>query len=185
MSIPDPMVARPARPGDPSPDSARYRQRMGADPSLRPARPRLQVVPPHERRLRSRRVRRRLLACAGALAALATVFGLVLVHVDLTANQLRLTSLQDQAQKAETKNDALRLQVANLASPARIVARAQQLGMVTPQVVLYLGAVAGVTAATTPTTSAIAAPTASTGQAGSSAASLSGWAAVKHADTGP
>jgi cell division protein FtsL len=185
MNISNPMVARPARPADPSPDSARYRQRMGAaDPSLRPSRPRLEIVPPHERRLRSRRIRRRLVSCAGALAALAVVFGLVLVHVELTANQLRLTSLQDQAQKAEAKNDALRLQVANLASPARIVARAQQLGMVTPQVVLYLGAVAGVTAPTTPTTSAIAAPAASTGQA-ASPASLSGWAAVKHADSGP
>jgi len=185
MSTPSPMIARPARPGDPSPDSARYRQRIGApDPRDRPAGPRLEVVPPHERRMRSRRVRRRLLVCAGVAAALATVFGLVLVHVELTADQLRLTSLQDQAQKAQTKNDALRLQVANLDSPARIVARAQQLGMVTPQVIVYLSAVAGAAASTTTATTT---PTPPSSQAPSSPppSSLSGWAAVKHADTGP
>jgi len=147
--------------------------------------------------VRSRRVRRRLLTCVGVLAALAVVFGLVLVHVELTANQLRLTSLQDQAQRAQAKNDSLRLQVANLESPARIVARAQQLGMVTPQVIVYLSAVAATTTATTTSDTAAATSAGasagtsagtSAGQASSSPAppsSLSGWTAVKHADTGP
>jgi cell division protein FtsL len=184
MSTPSPMIARPARPGDPSPDSARYRQRTGAgDPRIRPPAPRLEIVAPHERRLRSRRLRRRLLACGGVVAALATVFGLVLVHVELTADQLRLTTLQNQAQQAQAKNEALRLQVANLDSPARIVARAQQLGMVTPQVIVYLSAVAGATASTT--SAATAATTVAPAPSSPPPSSLSGWAAVKHADTGP
>jgi len=180
MSTPNPMTARPVRPGDPSPDSARYRQRTGApDPRDRPARPRLAVVPPHERRSRLRRLRRRLVICTGALAALATVFGLVLVHVELTANQLRLTSLQDEAQRAVARNDALRLQVASLESPTRIVARAQQLGMVTPQAIVYLSAVAATTATTTVPGAGGQVPSSSPPSA------LSGWTAVKHADTGP
>ena len=67
----------------------------------------------------------------------------MLVHVELTTNEHRLTWSRDQASEARQVNVRLRLQVAQLESPARIVTRAQQLGMVPPPSILYLTAAAG------------------------------------------
>lgn len=123
------MSARP----DPSP---------GAPRRLRPAAPApvLEVVPARTRTARSRRVRHRLMAVAAAGFALATVFGLVLVHVQLTTNEVRLTSLQSDLAQARSQNLKLSLDVARLESPARVVATAQQLGMVAPPSITYLTA---------------------------------------------
>ena len=74
------------------------------------------------------------------LAALAGVFGLVLVHVELTAHQLALVRLQKQADAQQERYMKLRLEVAQLQSPERIVARAQQLGMVSPSTITYVTA---------------------------------------------
>ena len=157
---------RPQRP-DPSPDAAR--------PS-RPARPRppLELVPPGAWRARRRRLRRRVLALTGLVLGLAPVFGLVLVHVELTANEERLSTLQGEAQSAQQANVRLRLQVAQLESPSRIVSRAEQLGMVSPPSILYLPAQPD---GSTPV--ALASPVTTP------AASIQGWAASKRADTTP
>jgi hypothetical protein len=100
----------------------------------------------------------------------------VLVHVDLTTNETRLTALQRRVAAAQRANVQLRLQVAALSAPTRIVSRAQALGMVPPPSVLYLtGVPDGAAAAASP-------PSA---QATSLAASIAGMAATKRADHTP
>jgi cell division protein FtsL len=167
------VSADPRRlPRDPSPDAAW--PVPGGSP--RQPRPRLQVVPEGAWRQRRRRLRRRLLAFAGLLLALVPVFGLVLVHVVLTSNEQRLTAIQRRVSAAQGANVQLRLQVAQLGSPARVVSRAQALGMVPPPSVLYLTGApdGGATASPSP------APPATT-----PAASISGLAATKRADRTP
>jgi cell division protein FtsL len=117
-----------------------------------------------------------VVALTGLLLALAPVFGLVLVHVSLTTNQERLTLLQRQATAAQQTNVRLRLQVSELESPARIVSRAQQLGMVAPPSILYLAAAPDGAATPSPTP----APPVTT-----PAASIAGLAASKRVDRTP
>jgi len=138
----------------------------------------LEVVPAGYRSARSRRNRRRLVTIVGVAAALATVFGLVLVHVELTAKEVRLTTLQNKADTARVLNLKLRLELAELESPARIVATARQLGMVPPPSITYLPGVPTGNAVTT-------APTPATSGAGATQSGIGGWSVVKHADTGP
>jgi hypothetical protein len=68
----------------------------------------------------------------------AMVFGLVGVHVILAQNQLRLDRLTAQAAAEQVTYERLRLQVAQLESPARIVKEATDRGMVMPPGVTYL-----------------------------------------------
>jgi hypothetical protein len=156
---------------DPSPDAQRIPR-----PASSPSGPHLELVPPGAWRNRRRRLRRRLVAAGGLALALAPVFGLVLVHVELTANQERLTVLQGRAVAAQQTNVRLRLQVGQLESPARIVSRAQQLGMVPPPSIMYLPAQPDGSTAGSP----VQAPPVTT-----PAASIQGWAASKRADTTP
>lgn len=117
-----------------------------AGPRPRPAsrrpenRPHLRVLRPDETAAEADR--RRLvqsLVVAGAVLAALCVFGVVVFHVMLTQNQFRLDALQDQALERQAEYDRLRLQVAELESPDRIVADAQQrLGMVTAPKITYL-----------------------------------------------
>jgi cell division protein FtsL len=189
-----PRLPRPIGRPDPSPDAARPGARAAmpapalparqAEPARRaePARPPLEVVPAGSPSPRWRRLRRRLLGIAGIILALTTLFGLVLVHVELTTRELRLTRLQAQAQQAQEHNLKLRLQVSQLESPARIVATAKQLGLVPAPSITYLPGAAGVAGAT-----------AATGAAGAASATASGtdqsgvqsWSAAKRADTTP
>jgi hypothetical protein len=127
------LRARPAR--DPSPDATRRRPAVRPE-KPQPRRPELEVIVPGPSRLR-----RRLIMSGGALAAVGILFGLVLVHVELTAAEMRLVNLQARAAAAEDTNLKLRLTVSQLESPARIVATAQQLGMVSPPQITYLAAV--------------------------------------------
>lgn len=174
------ITARRARVIDPSPDALRPRR---ARPEA--ARPPLELV---ARRPPNPLLRRRLLAAGGLLAALGLVFGLVLVHVELTANELRLTTLQARAEKARVANLTLRLQVSQLESPERIVAKAQQLGMVFPPAITYLTAPPGSGPASAPGTECCDPPPGSQRSAGAGSASpagMEGWAAVKHVASGP
>lgn len=114
-------------------------------PVRRPAapgveRPRhLRVVPPGGRSARARRRRARLVVAAVAAAAAAVVFGLVAFQVVLSEGQIRLEQLRQRAAEEQVRYDRLRLEVAELESPARIIAMAQQrLGMVAPPGVTYL-----------------------------------------------
>lgn len=101
-------------------------------------RPNLRVVPPNtlSRRGRQRRARRFGLVLSTILVT--AVFGVVGAHVALTQYQFRLENLQREAAKEETRYEKLRFQVAQLESPDRIVAAAQELGMVPPAAVTYL-----------------------------------------------
>ena len=86
------------------------------------------------------------------------VVGLALValHVLIAENQFRLDVLQQKASTEQASYEKLRLQVAQLEAPARIVSQAEgRLGMVQPATVTYLPATTSTpatTAATTATT---------------------------------
>ncbi|HEX9682722.1 MAG TPA: septum formation initiator family protein [Acidimicrobiales bacterium] len=101
--------------------------------------PRLRVVPdgfvpPAVRRRRRRRAFRLLVV----IAALA-VFGVAAAHTRLIESQIRLQQLEEGVAGQEARNQRLRLEVARLESPERIVAAAQErLGMLPPPSVVYL-----------------------------------------------
>ncbi|GAC1314230.1 MAG: hypothetical protein NVSMB12_07120 [Acidimicrobiales bacterium] len=144
------MTPAARRFADPSPDPLRTRSRAGAPAAPKhvpPPAPPLTVLPQGYRSPRTRRRHRRLRVTAGLFAALIGVFSLVVVHVELTANQLRLVHLQQAADAQQQRYLKLRLEVAQLAAPGRVVATAQQLGMVPPATITYLTAVSGAQAA--------------------------------------
>ncbi len=69
----------------------------------------------------------------------AALLGVVVTHVALTQNQFRLDSLDGRVASQAAEQQRLRLQVAELESPSRIVQVAEQkLGMVVPSSVTYL-----------------------------------------------
>jgi cell division protein FtsL len=74
---------------------------------------------------------------AGVFVA-ACLFGVVAFHVVLTQGQLDLQRLQAKAAAGRATEAALRLQVAQLESPERVVADAQRLGLTAPAQVRYL-----------------------------------------------
>lgn len=120
--------------------SAPARQLPRSAPPVKraPARPDLHVVREEELREADRaRMVRQLVVTATIVAALC-LFGVVVFHVLLTQNQFRLDKLQEQSIERQAEYDRLRLQVAELESPDRIIAAAQALGMVTPPKVTYL-----------------------------------------------
>ncbi|TMK89624.1 MAG: hypothetical protein E6G57_00395 [Actinobacteria bacterium] len=98
----------------------------------------LRVVPPNYVSVRIRQRRARLLVALAGAAIAAALFGVVAFHVVLTQNQLDLQHLRIQADAASVKQQQLRLQVAQLESPERVVDDAQKLGMVPPATVRYL-----------------------------------------------
>ncbi len=127
------------------------RESRPADRGARPA-GRLKVVGKGKAATGNQSIRRRrLLACSVAAVAVACVLGLVVSHVALAQGQFRLERLQEKAAEEQAHYERLRLQVAQLESPSRVVAVAQErLGMVAPPSVTYLsptGPVDGRTAA--------------------------------------
>jgi cell division protein FtsL len=108
-------------------------------PQPRPARrPPLRIVAPPDPDARARR-RRTLVAGALASLACAGLFAIVGVRVLLAQGQAPVDALESQVTAAQAENQRLRLDVARLESPTRIVAEAQaRLGMVAPAVVVYL-----------------------------------------------
>ncbi|MGH9021544.1 MAG: hypothetical protein ACRDV9_00330, partial [Acidimicrobiia bacterium] len=70
---------------------------------------------------------------------LAAAFGAAGFHVLLVQSEFRLVRLEERADAAERRYEQLRLEVAQLSSPERIVRTAQErLGMVVPDDVSYL-----------------------------------------------
>lgn len=138
-------------------------------------RPSLRVVSHGELSPRARQRRTRLAAFAGAVVLALTVFALVASHVVLTQGQFRLDQLEARAAQEEARYERLRLEVAELESPERIVAAAQQrLGMVPPPGVTYLS----------PTGAAADADSGRAGGDGTApsdetAAGTTGWSVVK------
>ncbi len=105
----------------------------------------------HQRRLQRSRVRGgprqgpapdrplRLALLATAMLTVGTIFGAAIFHVLLVQSEFRLDRLNKEAAKEEVRYEKLRLDVARLSAPERIVASAQQrLGMVVPPQVAYL-----------------------------------------------
>jgi cell division protein FtsL len=94
-----------------------------------------------ENQARRRAGRRRLLVILGIASAAVVCLALVALHVLIAENQFRLDRLQEQAATEQASYEKLRLQVAQLEAPARIVSQAEgQLGMVQPASVNYLPA---------------------------------------------
>ena len=104
-------------------------------------RARLEVVGPAGRRAtRAGSLRRRrLLVCAAGLVLGLCLLGIVASHTALAQGQFRLEKLKSKAAAEQDRYQRLRLRVAELESPARVVAVAQErLGMVPPPEVTYL-----------------------------------------------
>ena len=122
--------------------AARTAERAPARRPARPARaPHLRVVPRDYRSLEARQRRARRLGTLAVVLVGVMVFGLVVAHVALGQGQLRLDRLTARAAADEARNERLQLEVAQLESPERIVAAAQErLGMVPPPGVTYLSA---------------------------------------------
>ena len=108
-------------------------------PRRAPERAPLRVVSPGELSPRARRRRARIVASSVCVFACLGLFGVVASHVVLTQGQLELDGLGARATDAQERYDRNRLLMAELESPERIVAVAQErLGMVPPPDVVYL-----------------------------------------------
>jgi cell division protein FtsL len=129
------MTAPVLDPRRPAPARGTRPERSAAEP----ARPDLRVVRAERDAEAERRRLVRTLVVLGAAGLALCIFGIVVFHVVLTQNQFRLDALQDQALERQAEYDRLRLSVAQLESPDRIVADAQQrLGMVPAPKITYL-----------------------------------------------
>ena len=119
-------------------------RRRQAAPEPRPVpirRPPLRLVDDSRvvRAARQRR-RRRLLAVAAVSAGLAFV-ALAAAHAHLVTNQDHIDELRRQVEEAQVRHQELRLQVASLEAPSRIVEVAtERLGMVPAETVTPLPA---------------------------------------------
>jgi cell division protein FtsL len=99
----------------------------------------LRLVRPGEITPKARKRRARLAATFTVCLIGVGLFATVAFHVVLTQNQFRLDHLTDRATEEQARYSRLRLQVAELESPSRVVAAAQdKLGMVQPPAVAYL-----------------------------------------------
>ncbi len=114
---------------------------------------------------RRRAGRRRLLVILGIASVAVVGLALVALHVLIAENQFRLDHLQQAAATEQASYEKLRLQVAQLEAPARIVSQAEgRLGMVQPASVTYLPALTS-----TPSTTAVRGDKGATPSSGSTA----------------
>jgi cell division protein FtsL len=104
----------------------------GHAPSTRPARARLEVVAPR------RRFRVGPMVALSAFIAFGIAIALVVCQVLLVQGQQRLDHLDTDMATADQHYDELRLQVAQLSAPDRIVDAATDLGMAPPDTITYL-----------------------------------------------
>jgi cell division protein FtsL len=87
------------------------------------------------------RVRRRLTPATGVLLTallFVTLFLIAIAHTLLVQGQVRLDGLDDDLRVEQARYQELRKEVAEMESPARVVAAAEDLGMVTPEDLVYL-----------------------------------------------
>jgi cell division protein FtsL len=75
---------------------------------------------------------------ATAVVLCASLFGVVAFHVVLTEGQLDLERLQKHASDEQKRNSRLRLEVAELEAPGRIVFTAVMNGMAPPKDTTHL-----------------------------------------------
>jgi cell division protein FtsL len=87
------------------------------------------------------RVRRRLTPATGVLLTavlFATLFLVAIAHTVLVQGQVRLDALDSQLTVEQARYQELRTDVAEMESPSRVVQAAEELGMVSPQDLVYL-----------------------------------------------
>jgi len=115
-------------------------------PATRERRPQLRVVEePQQRRLGFAAITTLVVG-----AVFVILFGLVVFHTLLLQNQQKLDHLDAQVNEAQANYQSLRLQVAQLEAPQRIIDVAtHKLGMVPPDGTTYLTPAAGSGASTT------------------------------------
>ncbi|MFP5254328.1 MAG: hypothetical protein ACLGI8_00575 [Acidimicrobiia bacterium] len=142
----------------------------------RPAPRRTEVAP--RRHLRvvgpAEQVRRRLTPKAGVVLTALTFVTLLLVtvaHTLLVQGQIHLDELDAQLRVEQARYQELRKDVAEMESPSRIVAAAEELGMVMPEDLVYLQPPAP--------TSAELSPEPPTAGAGLAASPQSTWSTIK------
>ena len=112
-------------------------------PDLAPApRPRPAERPNHLRVVApSERVRRRMTPAMAVLitaALFATLLAVAVAHTVLVEGQVRLDELDAQLSTEQARYQELRLEVAEMESPDRVVRVAQEQGMVAPDDLKYL-----------------------------------------------
>ncbi len=74
-----------------------------------------------------------------AVLAGVSLLALAGAHAMLVSSQVRLDELEQQAAEAQARHQSLRLEVARLEAPDRVVSTAtERLGMVPPEAVTYL-----------------------------------------------
>ena len=113
----------------------------GPRPSSRP--PRAQIIERRRKRRVAAQRQWRLALSITALLSVIAIFGAAVFHVMLVQSEFRLEKLDAQATAEQQRYEKLRLEVARLGAPERIVAAAQQrLGMVPPAQVTYITAAA-------------------------------------------
>jgi cell division protein FtsL len=89
--------------------------------------PALRVVPRHVRRRRAG-----LIAAVAVTAVFGLMLGLVAFQAKIAQDQLRIDRMEQDLRAAEDRFQQLRLQVAELQAPGRVVAEAEGLGLVRP-----------------------------------------------------
>lgn len=154
---PTPVRPGPARPG--------------------PARPELRLVDNGRLQVVARRRRARCLATVASVLVVAGVLALAGVNAVLVSNQVRLDALEREVVEAQARHQVLRLEVATLEAPQRVVSTAtERLGMVPPEAVTYVQPApvpaSAASEATTPATSA-------EGAAGAGPVPSPSWGTVK------
>jgi cell division protein FtsL len=117
-----------------------------------------------------RRRRVRLAGIAVAAFVIALLFAAVGMHVVLAQNQFRLDQVDAQAAAQQAKFQQLRLQVAELSSPQRILGTAQgRLGMAPPTGVTFLN----------PTSATPGSPSGAAQSGPAPASAPPGWSTIK------
>jgi cell division protein FtsL len=109
------------------------------DRSGRQPRPVLRVVDPDELTPAARRRRAGLLVTLASVVVAGSLFGVTAFHTVLVADQGDIDALNRLVAEQEARYERLRLQVAELESPERIVREAtERLGMVPAADIVYL-----------------------------------------------
>lgn len=121
-------------------DHVQPAERTGARAPTRSQRPRLRVL---DQAAARRRARRRLAAIALTVAAVAGLFAIALAHAQLVANQHQLDEMRSRMDELEAEKAQIERAVDEASSPAVVVDRAEELGMVRASEPVYLAVVRG------------------------------------------
>jgi cell division protein FtsL len=95
------------------------------------------------------KTRKKVLIALAVVALVTVAFAAVFMHASLARTQLGIDKLNIEITQAERMNQRLRVQVATLEAPDRIVAVAQELGLEPPRTVRFLPTAAPIALAAT------------------------------------